>query len=66
MGVAASGAYLLVMAIVDPEPFSKIAFALGAGAVLTMGGGFTAVRVLTKMKPPNIKVGTKGFEICWD
>jgi hypothetical protein len=66
LGVAATGAYLLVMAILDPEPFSKIAFALGSGALLTMGGGLTAVKVLTKTKPPNVKIGPAGFEIGWD
>ena len=66
LGVAAAGAYLLVMAILDPEPFSKIAFAIGSGAVLTMGGGFAAMRVLTKTKPPKVKVTSSGFEIAWE
>jgi hypothetical protein len=66
LGVAAAGAYLLVMAILDPEPFSKIAFALGTGAFLIMGGGFTAINVLTKKKPPKVKLSTSGFEMAWE
>jgi hypothetical protein len=65
LGVAASGAYLLVMAIIDPEPFSKLTFAIGAGAVLTLGGGYGAVSVLTKTKPPRVIEIPDGFEIHW-
>jgi hypothetical protein len=65
LGVSGLGAYLLVMAILDPEPFSKIAFALGTGALLVGTGGFMAVKVLTKMKPPSVRVTPLGFEIDW-
>jgi len=66
LGVSALGAYLLVMAILDPEPYSKIAVALVTGALLIGSGGFMAVRVLTKVKPPKIKIGPTGFEISWE
>jgi|ERR1051326_1313556 hypothetical protein len=66
LGVAASGAYLLVMAILDPEPYSKIVAAIGTGAVLIGSGGFMAVRVLTHIKPPNVKMTPQGFEIHWN
>lgn len=66
LGVGVVGAYLLVMAILDPEPYSKIAFALGTGALLVAGGGFAAIRVLVGHKPPNIKVSSSGgFEISF-
>jgi hypothetical protein len=66
LGVSVAGAYLLVMAILDPEPYSKIAFALATGALLIAGGGFSAVRILVGHKPPNVKVSPKGgFEISW-
>jgi hypothetical protein len=66
LGVGVTGAYLLVMAILDPEPYSKIAFALGTGALLVAGGGFAAIRVLVGHKPPNIKVSpSRGFEISF-
>ena len=67
LGVGAGGAYLLGMAILDPEPYSKIAFALGTGALLVFGGGFAAIRILVGHKPPNIKVSADGsFEIVFE
>jgi len=66
LGVAGAGAILLYMAIIDPEPFSKIALALATGAVLTFGGGAMAVKILTNVKPPKVKVFPGGFEISWD
>lgn len=66
LGVGVAGAALLAAAILDPEPFSKIAIALVTGAVLIAGGGFSAVRVLVGHKPPNVKVSPRGgFEISW-
>lgn len=66
LGVGAAGAYLMVMAILDPEPYSKIAFALATGALLIAGGGFAAIRVLVGHKPPNIRLSPRGFEISFD
>ncbi len=66
VGVSVAGAWLLVATILDEEPFSKIAVALITGAVLLGSGGFMAVRVLTRIKPPNIKVAGDGFEINWN
>ena len=65
LGVSALGAYLLVMAIMDPEPYSKIGLALVTGALLIGSGGFMAVKILTKITPPNVKVTAQGFEINW-
>ncbi len=39
LGIGLSGAYLLIMAILDPELFSKIAIALTTGGLLVAGGG---------------------------
>jgi hypothetical protein len=63
--MAGSGAYLPIMAILDPEPFSRIAAALGTGAALILGGGFSAIRILAGHKPPTVKIGSKGFEISF-
>ena len=66
LGVGVAGTYLLVMAILDPEPYSKITLALATGALLIAGGGFSAIRVLVGHKPPNIKMSPEGgFEIYW-
>jgi hypothetical protein len=66
LGMAAAGAWLIVMAVLDPEPYSKVSFAIGAGAVLLLGGGFAAIRTLTRDKPPRVRVARGGFELAWD
>ena len=66
VGIAATGVYLLIAAILDPEPFSKMAFTIGSGSVLLLGGGFSSIRVLTQQKPPNVRVTPRGFEIYWE
>jgi len=66
LGIAGMGAWLMVMAVLDPEPYTKVAAAIATGAVLLGTGGLVAVRVLTHVKPPNIRVSKTGlFEIYW-
>jgi hypothetical protein len=66
LGISAAGAFLLVMAVLDPEPYTKIAFALGTGALLIAGGGFSAIRVLVGHKPPNVSLSPGGgFKISF-
>jgi hypothetical protein len=66
LGIAAMGAWIIVMAVLDPEPYTKVAATVITGAVLLGSGGFVAVKILTDVKPPNIKVATDGsFEINW-
>jgi hypothetical protein len=66
LGVAALGAWVIVMAVLDPEPYTKVASTIVAGGVLVLGGGFFAIRILTDIRPPHVKVGPRGFEIYWD
>jgi hypothetical protein len=70
LGLLGMGAWLIVMAVLDPEPYSKIIGAITAGAILFGTGGFAAIRILTKHKPPKVTVSTKGlaiaFEIAWE
>jgi hypothetical protein len=66
LGVAATGAFVIVMAVIDPEPFSKLGFTLAAGAVMTLGGGLMAVKVLTRHRPPSVRLTKAGFEIKWE
>jgi hypothetical protein len=67
VGIAGVGAWLIVMAVIDPEPYSKVAAAIVSGAVLLGTGGLVAIRVLTNIKPPNIRVSKTGiFEIYWN
>lgn len=67
LGMGAAGAWLLVMAVLDPEPYSKIAFALGSGVFLTCAGGYSSIRILIGHKPPSVSVSPRGgFAISWD
>lgn len=66
LGVAATGAFVVVMAVIDPEPFSKLGFTLAAGATMTLGGGMMAVKVLTRHRPPSVRLTRGGFEIRWE
>lgn len=65
VGMAASGVGLVVLAFLDPEPTTKLGLLIVSGALLALGGGFSAIQILTKHKPPNIKVTRSGFEIAW-
>lgn len=64
MGIAGIG--LVLLAFYDPEPTSKLGLLVASGLVLALTGGLSAIYVLSKKKPPNIKVGANGFEITWD
>ena len=67
VGIAGVGAWLIVMAVLDPEPYSKVVAAIAMGAVLLGTGGMLAIRILTHVKPPNVRVSKSGvFEIYWD
>jgi hypothetical protein len=66
LGMGAMGAWILVMAVLDPEPYSKILGTILAGAAIFGAGGFAAIRILTHHKPPRVTVSTKGFEIAWE
>jgi hypothetical protein len=65
VGMSAAGIGMIVLAVVDPEPTSKLGLLVGGGAVCVLSGGFTAIRILTKHKPPNVRVSTEGIEITW-
>lgn len=65
-GVGALGAWLVVMAVLDPEPYSKVFGAIAAGGVLAASGGFMAIRILTGDAPPRVQVSARGFEISWE
>ena len=66
LGVSAVGVTMVVLAFLDPEPTSKLGLLVGGGAVCVLGGGFSAIRILTNHKPPNIKATPHGIEISWN
>ena len=66
LGIAGVGAWLLVLAVIDPEPFSKVTATILSGAILFGAGGMMAIRILTNIRPPSVRVDKKGyFEIFW-
>jgi hypothetical protein len=65
VGMAAAGVVMVVLAFVDPEPTTKLGLLIASGTVLALTGGLSAIHILTKKKPPNIKVTHNGFEIAW-
>jgi hypothetical protein len=66
VGLGAFGAVTIILAILDPDPTSKLGLLIASGAVLTLGGGFSAIRILTNRKPPKVRASPHGFEIEWD
>lgn len=65
VGVSATGIGMIILAFVDPEPTSKLGLLVGGGVVCVLCGGFGAIRILTNLKPPNVRVTTRGVEIAW-
>jgi hypothetical protein len=65
LGMSGIGVTMVVLAFIDPEPTSKLGLLVGGGAVCVLGGGFSAIRILTHHKPPNIRATAKGIEIFW-
>lgn len=64
-GMSIAGIGMVLLAFYDPEPTTKLGLLVASGAVLALTGGFSAIYILTKKKPPNIKVGKNGIEIAW-
>jgi hypothetical protein len=64
-GMTVLGASMVVLAIVDPDPTSKLGLLIGSGALLALTGGFQAIHLLTRQKPPSIVITAKGIHIDW-
>ena len=65
VGLSAAGGAMVILAFLDPEPTSKLGLLVGGGAVCVLTGGLTAVRILTKMRPPNVQIGPGGMKLFW-
>lgn len=66
LGMSTLGALVIAGAFIDPEPTTKLGFIVGSGVVLIFGGGYMAIKILTKVRPPNVEIGRSGFKINWD
>ena len=65
-GMTLFGAGLIVAAIIDPDPTSKLGLLVGSGALLALTGGFQTIRLLTGKKPPSITITRQGVHIGWE
>lgn len=65
-GMTVFGAAVIILAIFDPDPTSKLGLLIASGAILTLGGGFSAIRILTKHRPPKVRMSRSGIEIEWN
>jgi hypothetical protein len=66
LGMSAAGIWMIAAGVADPEPTSKLGLLIGGGVICVAGGGFSAIRILTKHKPPNITLNKNGFDIAWE
>ena len=66
LGLTGIGVWMVVAAILDPEPTSKLWLLVAGGTVCVLGGGFSAIRTLTKTRPPSVDFGPGGIRIRWD
>jgi len=66
IGLSAAGIVMVLLAFFDPEPTSKLGLLVGGGAICVFSGGLSAVRILTKLRPPSVEVGPRGIRISWE
>ena len=66
LGMSAAGVAMVALAFLDPEPTSKLGLMIGGGITCLLGGGFSAIKILTREKPPTVHVTPSGFRIEWD
>ena len=65
LGMSATGIGMVVLAFLDPEPTSKLGLLVGGGVMCYLYGGLGALRILTNLRPPSVRVTTHGIEIDW-
>jgi hypothetical protein len=66
LGMTVFGAWIVIAAIMDPDPTSKLWLLIVSGALLALSGGFSAIRILAGHKPPKVRVTKEGFEVDWE
>ncbi len=65
LGMSGVGIWMIAAALRDPEPTSRLWLLAGGGTVLVFGGGFSAIRILTRELPPDVEVTAEGFRLKW-
>ncbi len=64
-GMTVFGAGLIIAAVLDPDPTSKLGLLVGSGALLALTGGFQTIHLLTRQRPPSITISARGVHIDW-
>ena len=65
LGMSAAGMGMIILAFLDPEPTSKLGLLVGGGVTSFVCGGWSAIRILTNLKPPSVRITARGIEIVW-
>lgn len=65
LGPSVAGVWMIWAALADPDPTSKLALLVAAGAIALIGSGSSGIRILTRKRPPSIEVGRSGIKIHW-
>jgi hypothetical protein len=65
LGMSAAGIGMIILAFVDPEPTSKLGLLVAGGVTSFVCGGWSAIRILTNLKPPSVRITARGIEIVW-
>ncbi len=66
LGMSGAGLWMVVTAIVSPEPTSKLGLLVMGGSILIFSGGFSAIRILTDHRPPSVEVTPRGIRLTWE
>ncbi len=66
LGMSGAGIWMIVTAIVSPEPTSKLGLLVLGGSVLIFSGGFSAIRILSDRRPPTVEVTPRGIRLSWE
>lgn len=64
-GMTVFGIGMVIAAVMDPDPTSKLGLLVGSGALLALTGGFQTIRLLTRQRPPSITFSRGGVHIDW-
>ena len=65
VGTGAAGLWMIRLAIVDPEPTSKLGALVLGGVACVFTGTATATWILTNRKPPSVEIAPGGIRISW-
>ena len=65
LGIGSAGMWMILIAITDPEPTSKLGALIIGGVVCVLGGGSYAAYILTNKRPPTVRASKLGFELSW-